>query len=100
MTDNDNIYCKIFSLPGDRTRLEIYLELVLEARPLTPIYLEQKLGLTSQTIAFHLSKLERGGLLVKQRHGRFVLYGAIPDVLSDLSTYIQSLKEQVYGKAS
>jgi ArsR family transcriptional regulator len=40
----------------------------------TPTQLTEKLGVPAPTLSFHLKELQRAGLIVAQRSGRFLFY--------------------------
>ncbi len=46
------------------------------------------LGVSSQTLAFHLNCLTTSGLVTRQRNGRFIIYRARLDVLNSLARFM------------
>lgn len=54
----------------------------------TPGDLQDKLGIAAPTLSFHLKELQRAGLLVVQREGRFLYYSADFAAMNDLVAYL------------
>jgi len=48
----------------------------------------ENVGVSSQTLAFHLNCLTVAGLVTRQRNGRFIIYRARLDVLNALASFM------------
>jgi DNA-binding transcriptional ArsR family regulator len=48
----------------------------------------EHLGVSSQTLTFHLNCLTGAGLITRRREGRFIIYSAKLDVLNALAGYL------------
>lgn len=79
---------------GDERRFEILL-LCLE-RPHTTSELAPMLGITEGPVSRHLKELERDGLVVGQRSGRYVRYATAVEVLQLLGQRLQGLPQRVW----
>ena len=67
---------------GDRTRLQV-LRLTAE-RPYSTQELAPLVGISEAALSKHLRVLSEAGVVSRQREGRFVLYGVLPDRLEEL----------------
>ena len=77
---------------GDRRRFEIF-RLCLE-RGRTTTELASTLEITEGPVSRHLRELERGGLVVGRRDGRYVVYTAVVEVLQLLGRHLLVLPQQ------
>ena len=72
MKEGPNI-ASVASLVGDPARANI-LSALMDGRALTATELAKEAGVTPQTASSHLSKLEKGGLLLPVKQGRHRYY--------------------------
>ncbi|QQA42120.1 ArsR/SmtB family transcription factor [Pelagovum pacificum] len=87
---NEHAAISAFGALSQETRLQIVRALV-SAGPegMTAGLLGEAVGgVSSSRLAFHLSHLERGGLVTSDREGRFVRYRIRFDTLSDLIGFL------------
>jgi ArsR family transcriptional regulator len=62
---------------AQQARLRIFRELIVAgSEGVTPSVLAERLGLTPNTLSFHLKALLQAGLIRQQRQGRYLLYRA------------------------
>lgn len=80
-----------FAAISQETRLRIVRLLVVAgADGLTAGVIAEKLGgdAAAPRISFHLSQLERAGLIQSRRNGRYIVYSAIFSALSDMVAFL------------
>lgn len=62
---------------AQQARLRIFRQLIVAgSEGVTPSVLAERLGLTPNTLSFHLKELVQAGLISQQRQGRYLLYRA------------------------
>ena len=78
-----------FAALSQDTRLRI-VRLLVTAGPegMTAGAIGEAVGATSSRLSFHLTHLEHATLVVSRREGRFVVYTAAYDALSDLVSFL------------
>ncbi|MBB1627313.1 helix-turn-helix transcriptional regulator [Achromobacter sp. UMC71] len=71
------------------SRLTVY-RLLVQAGPagLSAGSLAEKTGIAPSSLSFHLKELVHAGLLTSRQDGRFVIYAAQYDTMSDLLGYL------------
>jgi ArsR family transcriptional regulator len=78
-----------FAALSQETRLSALRVLVEHGRSGLPAgELADRLAVPHNTLSFHLSQLERAGLVGSRRHGRQVIYVANIDTLQSLAQYL------------
>ena len=79
-----------FGAIAQETRLRIVRMLVVAGADGLPAgaIAEQLAGAASSRVSFHLSHLERAGLIVGRREGRSIVYSAVFSALSDLVAFL------------
>lgn len=82
-------YVAMLSALGHGARLAIFRCLV-KAGPEGGCVeeIQQEVGIPPSTLSHHLDALRRGGLLVSQRHGRFIRYRIDVAGLADLLRFL------------
>lgn len=71
------------------SRLEIFRSLVVAgAQGQTPSALAQSLGVTPNTLSFHLKELMHAELVTQERVGRNLIYRAQFDRMNDVLAYL------------
>lgn len=85
--------CKVteaFSSLSQETRLRVFKLLIEFGREGTvPGFIAEKLNIPNNTLSFHLSHLEKAGLVTSKRHGRSISYFANTKVINSLIGYLQ-----------
>lgn len=70
-------------------RLQLFRLLVVAGQTgLTPGAMSEQLGLPAATLSFHLKELANAGLLSQQRDGRYLVYRAAFERMTDLLAYL------------
>lgn len=79
-----------FGAIAQETRLRIVRMLVVAGADGMPAgaIAEQLSGAASSRVSFHLSSLERAGLITGRREGRSIVYSAVFTALSDLVAFL------------
>lgn len=67
---------EVFAALADPTRLEIWL--VLDRHRFALAVLSVRVGVSVSTVNFHVRRLERCGLIVRYRVGRYLLVAQAP----------------------
>ncbi|MDA7949475.1 MAG: metalloregulator ArsR/SmtB family transcription factor [Hyphomicrobiaceae bacterium] len=83
----------LFSALGDRTRLELLLDLC-NGQPRSISELTQGTGLSRQGISKHLDVLKEARLVTSERIGRESKYTVRLDTLSDAKRYLDRASQQ------
>ena len=92
MKEGPNI-AGVASLVGDPARANI-LSALMDGRALTATELAREAGVTPQTASSHLSKLEKGGLLLPVKQGRHRYYRLSgPDVADVLERHGEHVRD-------
>lgn len=77
--DTRAIYADIFKAFGDETRLKLMG--FLTTAPACLCEMVDALGIASSTITHHLKLLERGGVVQKEKVGKFTVYQLVETTL-------------------
>jgi DNA-binding transcriptional ArsR family regulator len=80
----------VFEALADPTRREV-LNLVGRHGPVTATELAAQLPVSRQAVAKHLDALRSAGLVERDKHGRDVRYGLIPDGLEGASAWMDEV---------
>ncbi|GHD63289.1 transcriptional regulator [Thalassobaculum fulvum] len=81
-----------FAALSQPTRLEVFRLLVQAgAEGLAAGVIAERLGVVSSTLSHHLGLLERAGLVLTRRDGRFVYYSANPGNAGRLMEFVAGL---------
>jgi len=94
--DNDDalVLAEIFHLLGDASRLRI-IYACLDA-PVSAGVLARNLGLSASLVSHHLRLLKAARILVGDRRGRQIFYGATDDHIRDMvRDMVIHIKEEV-----
>lgn len=80
---------KALAAIAHESRLTVY-RLLVQAGPagLPAGHLAEKTGIPPSSLSFHLKELVHAGLLTSRQDGRFVIYAAQYDTMSDLLGYL------------
>jgi len=78
---------QVFSALADPTRRRLLDQLSAEG-PLSATDLAGGYSVSRQAVVKHLGTLSAAGLLRSERHGREVLYGVVPDRLSQATAWL------------
>ena len=78
-----------FAALGQPTRLQAITALVAAGRAGIPAgEIAQRLGVPASTLSFHLTALERAGLVEVRREGRSLIHAARPAAMRDLAQFL------------
>ncbi len=79
-----------FASLAQETRLQVFKILIEYGRTGTPAgTLSERLGIPQNTLSFHLSHLNRAGLLHSKREGKQIIYSANCDSIEELILYLK-----------
>lgn len=86
---------------AQETRLQICIMLVQAGSTGMPAGdISLALGVAQNTLSFHLSHLERAGLITSRRQGRFIIYSANSRLIDQLILYLAEFCREKSGAAS
>ena len=78
---------------GEQHRFEIVR--MCMAQPRSTKELATELRLTQAPVSRHLKELQRHGLVVSRRAGRYVLYEAVPEELAEIGSHLSGMGAEV-----
>ena len=85
----DKIVIKALAALAQPNRLQIFRSLVVKGpEGLTPALLADSLGITPNTLSFHLKELMQAHLVSQQRMGRHLIYRAEFEHMNEVLTYL------------
>ncbi|MBI1384239.1 MAG: metalloregulator ArsR/SmtB family transcription factor [Rhizobiales bacterium] len=80
---------RAFSALAQETRVDVVRHLVECGTDGSPAgEIARHLSVSSQTLTFHLRCLVEAGLVTRRRRGRFIIYAARLEVLSELARFL------------
>ena len=83
--------CEAFASLSQETRLKVFKLLIEYGRDgLVPGKIAEELKIPDNTLSFHLSHMNRAGLVSSKRNGRSISYFANTKLINDLIAFLQS----------
>ncbi|MFL5812206.1 MAG: ArsR/SmtB family transcription factor [Bdellovibrionia bacterium] len=80
-----------FSSLSQETRLKVFKLLIEYGREgAVPGKLAEELKIPDNTLSFHLSHMNKAGLITSKKNGRSITYYANTDLIEDLIDYLQA----------